>query len=433
MITKQQNVNPAFGSVNNPNQLQAELATGPIRVQESINANLRKAEQARTMVADFKRKKKEKELTNNALSYLSNLNSGNDQAAKQATRMYGLDGNEEENKIAIKALGGPAAAIKLINETSSAIQTQQASLIEKQLTEQAKVKELQPALYTAEEVENLDESASVTPVMVPQDDGTTKRMFEVSNINVSAKGTSTIPGLEELGSSTREDRDGDGFSETILTKTGENSVSVSTIDPPVDPNEEIATKAAIEADKDYVKEVNKWEQGGSQVALENILGLESVRLDLVSGVVKTGTLLELIPSDMVRDAIRPIANKRGQQAVDAVRNVIFKSLKAILGGAFTEREGENLVKNAYNPALSNELNADRLARAINVLKQTEIAKRDKVDYFRRNGTTKGYQGLDATAVLVNGNLTFEQSSAEQLGQGLNVPLKAKQYNIEPVN
>ena len=79
-----------------------------------------------------------------------------------------------------------------------------------------------------------------------------------------------------------------------------------------------------------------------------------------------------------------------------VRDIVFQSLKEKLGAQFTEKEGDRLVAAAYDPSLSEEINAKRLRRLLAVVKTMKTSKDGMMDIYRQTGTLKDYEPPKAT-------------------------------------
>lgn len=95
---------------------------------------------------------------------------------------------------------------------------------------------------------------------------------------------------------------------------------------------------------------------------------------------------------MVPDAVMPMVNQKSVDMQNNVAQVIQRSLRPVLGAQFTEKEGENLIKRAYNPSLDEATNAKRLNRLADVVEGMAKAKLAAAKYFEQNGTLKGYSG-----------------------------------------
>lgn len=101
------------------------------------------------------------------------------------------------------------------------------------------------------------------------------------------------------------------------------------------------------------------EQRASQATIKaNLENLDGVIGSLSSGKVKTGGAQALIPGSKARAIISPEV----QDVRDRVVNIVFQSLKAALGGQFTQKEAEQLVDSELNLSLGNEYNIPRLQR-----------------------------------------------------------------------
>lgn len=77
---------------------------------------------------------------------------------------------------------------------------------------------------------------------------------------------------------------------------------------------------------------------------------------------------------------------------ERVAGVVQSSLKAILGGQFTEKEAKQMIDRAYNPLLSEAENADRLKRLFSSMRGAAEMKQKAAQYYEDNGTMKGFKG-----------------------------------------
>lgn len=84
-------------------------------------------------------------------------------------------------------------------------------------------------------------------------------------------------------------------------------------------------------------------------------------------------------------------NPEGAVVQDRIASVAQLSLKAILGGQFSEREGELLIQRAYNPLLSEAENIERLTQLINRIEKAENYKKSAVDYWEENKSMSGFK------------------------------------------
>jgi hypothetical protein len=87
-----------------------------------------------------------------------------------------------------------------------------------------------------------------------------------------------------------------------------------------------------------------------------------------------------------------IGMSQGVDAQEMVEEVVQRNLRMILGAQFTEREGERLIARAYNPSLSEEVNARRVRNLMNQITDAANAKMQAAQYYEENGTLAGYKG-----------------------------------------
>lgn len=116
-ITPGQQINPAFGRVDYSPKLQAQLATGPTRVQASLAASARKIDKANKFMAEYKQKQETKALNDQAVAYIQRLGQQNDPATQQV--MQSLSVNPEDTKEVnqfVKVMGGATEATKTLME-----------------------------------------------------------------------------------------------------------------------------------------------------------------------------------------------------------------------------------------------------------------------------------------------------------------------------
>ena len=124
------------------------------------------------------------------------------------------------------------------------------------------------------------------------------------------------------------------------------------------------------------------------VARQDAATISSVLAKLEAGENLTGPLIGAIP-----EKFRAIVNPDSVQAQQLVESVVQKNLRAILGGQFAQKEGEQLVNRAYNPLLPPEQNAARLRALLLSLDAAASNKQAMQDYFFNNNySLKGYKG-----------------------------------------
>lgn len=157
-------------------------------------------------------------------------------------------------------------------------------------------------------------------------------------------------------------------------------------------------------DKEAAKELVAFTQGGAADAVKNISQLkdvaESIRAGRAGNV--SGPGVGIMP-----DAVNAFVNPSAVDVREQVEEVVQRNLKAILGAQFAQREGEQLIKRAWNPVLDEKVNLARLDRLIRQMELAYQAKAEAAAYFRENGTLTGWDGrlpsIDDFSVVLDEN------------------------------
>jgi hypothetical protein len=146
--------------------------------------------------------------------------------------------------------------------------------------------------------------------------------------------------------------------------------------------QEKATEGQKKLDTEFAKDYNEWTSGGSQAANAEIKKLQGVASRLKSGEVTTGGLTGMFGDRLTSNNLL--------SARSDIQSSIVTSLKNILGGSFTEKEGDRIIKNTWNEADTTENNLNRLNRLIGDLRAQSEAKNMKAKYFQESGTLSSF-------------------------------------------
>ena len=148
------------------------------------------------------------------------------------------------------------------------------------------------------------------------------------------------------------------------------------------------TPAQKAIDSAFGKQYSEQIVGGGQADFDaNVDKLESVLGKLQTSDSFTGPYIGSLPQN-----IKEVTHPEAAGAQELVEEVVQRNLRIILGAQFTEKEGERLIKRAYNPRLEEPQNIERLKRLINSMKKARAAQMAANEYFQKNGTLKGYEG-----------------------------------------
>jgi len=132
-------------------------------------------------------------------------------------------------------------------------------------------------------------------------------------------------------------------------------------------------------DKKFAEDYNNWTSGGGDSAKLEIKKLKDVSVSLAKKKVTTGALTGMFPDRITSDKVL--------SARSDVQSTIMNSLRQILGSAFTEKEGERVIKNTWNEADTTENNLKRINRLVENLESSAIAKDNKASYFEQNNSS----------------------------------------------
>lgn len=139
-------------------------------------------------------------------------------------------------------------------------------------------------------------------------------------------------------------------------------------------------------DRDFARDYNDFiSQGGYADVQKSLNQLSGVSSDLEKTSIASGGIVGLVPK-FGRDIFL-----RGDLQ-DTVEEIVQRNLKLVLGGQFTEKEGEMLMKRTFNPLQTEKENKKRVDRLIGQIKEAAAAKQAAAEYFDEHGTLKGFKG-----------------------------------------
>ena len=151
-----------------------------------------------------------------------------------------------------------------------------------------------------------------------------------------------------------------------------------------------ATEGEKMLDKQFAKTYEEDIAGGKLAdAVNQLQTLEKIskNLENPNGKNYSGPMLGMVP-----ESVRAYTNPDSVAVQNDLANIIQRSLRPILGAQFTEKEGENLIKRAYNPQLDEATNAKRIKRLVDVSRKMAQQKMAAAQYFEQHGSLKGFKG-----------------------------------------
>jgi plasmid stabilization system protein ParE len=146
-------------------------------------------------------------------------------------------------------------------------------------------------------------------------------------------------------------------------------------------------------DRDFAKTYEDWNaQGGYSTADRSVNAIYDAIQKLEKNPTLTGTRQQITP-DFIRKSIYPESVANQQQ----VEQAVMGSLRATLGPQFTENEGKRILNLAYDPSLPSKYNITKLKALADEQKAKVEAKNAASQYFKENGTLRGFVPATASA------------------------------------
>lgn len=138
--------------------------------------------------------------------------------------------------------------------------------------------------------------------------------------------------------------------------------------------------------KDYVD----WSVNGGFADAKAQIGLARSVVDRIdtSGDTLSGPLIGRMP-----ETVASMVNPASVNVRKDLEAIVQRSLRAILGAQFTEKEGERLLSRTYDPNAQEAVNSVRVKRLLNQIVEAFDAKKKASEYYESHGfTLNGYQG-----------------------------------------
>jgi hypothetical protein len=191
------------------------------------------------------------------------------------------------------------------------------------------------------------------------------------------------------------------------------------------------TPASSALDRTYVKEYQDWTSGGKPALEKNLALLEQTAEALEQAKPDnkiSGRFIGRLP-DIAR-------SEESIRLREDVHRAVQESLRATLGAQFTEKEGERIMKQAYNENLSPAENARKIRFALDEIKANAANKDEKAAYFEEFGTLAGYKsgaskGLLSEGAPVKPKITPEmaQTKPEELAAAIEAEMAKRRMKV----
>jgi hypothetical protein len=126
--------------------------------------------------------------------------------------------------------------------------------------------------------------------------------------------------------------------------------------------------------------------GGATDAIKQATQLAGALKQLETNKELTGPLIGLMP-----ETLQSFAAPEALAVKQTVQEVVQRNLRAILGPAFTAKEGEALIARAFDPALGQQENVKRVRRLLEQIERANSDTQAAVRFYEDNGTLQGFK------------------------------------------
>ncbi len=136
------------------------------------------------------------------------------------------------------------------------------------------------------------------------------------------------------------------------------------------------------------KTAEEWFNGDQAVALQGIMELDSLIEELEEATKPGGDNLSGPYIGMMPDHVR----QKGKHMKQRAHRVVQSTLKAVLGGQFTEKEAEQLFARTYDDSVQEYLNVEKLKVVRDEMVWRALQRDRSAAYGKTHGTMRGYTG-----------------------------------------
>jgi len=166
-------------------------------------------------------------------------------------------------------------------------------------------------------------------------------------------------------------------------------------------------------DENWAGTLVEWADGGSSDFVKQMSQLDYAIGEMEKAVANPGSVElsgpgnNLFPGGLGRTQF----GQHGLKVQQAVEEVAQRNLRAVLGPAFTAKEGEGLIARAYDPSMEEGENLKRVRRLYTQMNIAAQQKTDAMNYYNEHGSMMGYQGHIPTLADFEAALDDEDNEA----------------------
>lgn len=143
------------------------------------------------------------------------------------------------------------------------------------------------------------------------------------------------------------------------------------------------------ADEAWGKDYAAWVAGGGAQGLRNKLQQVAKLQQELRAAGTPGTLSGPLVGRSPK-LVRQVVNERSLTMENDARALVTATLRQILGAQFTEKEGERIFNQSFDPTLSEEANAHNLQRILKENLTNAAGRIAATSFYEKNGTLQGF-------------------------------------------
>lgn len=181
------------------------------------------------------------------------------------------------------------------------------------------------------------------------------------------------------------------------------------------------TEAEKVIDREFGKEYNKWQSGGKADYEENSKIFREAIKQLKDDKVDTGTFSGM-------GANVPGVRTKTAELQNRVRKAINGMLRATLGAQFTEKEGERIFNQTFDPFASEESNIANMETELAKIEKRAQSMEDRGKHYRKNKTMVGYEPSQTSEMPVKEETVSFGGKDYRVGS--TVMIKGKRFLIK---
>ena len=146
------------------------------------------------------------------------------------------------------------------------------------------------------------------------------------------------------------------------------------------------TPGQKKVDENFAETYAAFVTGGASDTAKQVAQLSGALKQLEEKKELTGPLIGLMP-----ETVQSFAAPEALAVKQTIQEVVQRNLRAILGPAFTAKEGEALIARAFDPTLGQQENVKRVRRLLEQIERANADTQAAVSFYEDNGSLQGFK------------------------------------------